>query len=74
MISILMASCLLAKLFSTIVYGNLAFAQSSPAEILVTAKRLNVRGDVSESRLGSVIRGQQFQPQSTKEKWGMLGY
>ena len=74
MISLLLASCLLAMLFSTSVFGNLAFAQSLPAEILITAKHLNVRGDVSESRLGSVIRGEQFQLQSTKEKWGMLGF
>ena len=47
-------------------FGNLAFAQSLPAEILFTTKRLNVRSDVSESRLGSLIRGQQFQLQSTK--------
>ena len=74
MISLLLASCLLAMLFSTSVFGNLAFAQSLPAEILITAKRLNARGDVSESRLRSMIRGEQFQLQSTKEKWGMLGF
>ena len=70
MISIFFASCLLAILLSTSVFGNLAFAQSLPSEILITAKRLNVRCDVSESRLGSVIRGQQFQLQSTEEKMG----
>ncbi len=68
MISLLLAFCLLAMLFSTSFFGNLAFAQSLPTEILITAKRLNVRGDLSESRLESVIRGEQFQLQSTKEK------
>ena len=68
MIRKLLTCCLLVLFFSASVLGNLAWAQSLPAEILITAKHLNVRGDVSESRLESVIRGEQFQLQSTKEK------
>ena len=56
-------------LFSTSVVGNLAWAQSLPAEVVITAKRLNVRDDVGGTKLGAVLRGQQFELKGTKENW-----
>ena len=71
MIRKLLTCCLLAIFFSTSVVGNLAWAQSLPAEVVITAKRLNVRDDVGGSKLGAVLRGQQFDsrvPRKTGER------
>ena len=74
MIRKLLTCCLLAIFLSTSVVGNLAWAQSLPAEVVITAKRLNVRDDVGGSKLGAVLRGQQFQMKGTKENWGKIEF
>jgi len=74
MICKLLTCCLLAIFFSTSVVGNLAWAQSLPAEIVITAKRLNVRDDIGGSKLGAVFRGQQFELKGTKENWGKIEF
>ena len=74
MIRKLLTCCLLAIFFSTSVVGNLAWAQSLPAEVVITAKRLNVRDDVGGTKLGAVLRGQQFQLKGTKENWGKIEF
>ncbi|MDG2196304.1 MAG: caspase family protein [SAR324 cluster bacterium] len=74
MIRKLLTCCLLAIFLSTSVVGNLAWAQSLPAEVVITAKRLNVRDDVGGSKLGAVLRGQQFQLKGTKENWGKIEF
>ena len=74
MIRKLLTCCLLVLFFSASVAGNLAWAQSLPAEVVITAKRLNVRDDVGGSKLGAVLRGQQFQLKGTKENWGKIEF
>ena len=74
MIRKLLTCCLLAIFFSTSVVGNLAWAQSLPAEVVITAKLLNVRDDVAGTKLGAVLRGQQFELKGTKENWGKIAF
>ena len=74
MIRKLLTCCLLAIFFSTSVVGNLAWAQSLPIEVVITAKRLNVRDNIGGSKLGAVLRGQQFQLKSTKDNWGKIEF
>ena len=74
MIRKLLTCCLLVLFFSASFAGNLAWAQSLPAEVVITAKRLNVRDDVGGTKLGAVLRGQQFELKGTKENWGKIAF
>ena len=74
MIRKLLTCCLLVLFFSASVVGNLAWAQSLPAEVVITAKRLNVRDNIGGTKLGAVLSGQQFQLKGTKENWGKIEF